>query len=70
MKKQKKTFQKNQTNEKGGLTDSNRSNNHQSKPNMEEPQKRKIHGTKIILPKQLKLNLKPLDPTDYNSIPT
>jgi hypothetical protein len=37
---------------------------------MEEPQKRKIHGTKIILPKQLKLNLKPLGPIDYNSIPT
>jgi hypothetical protein len=36
---------------------------------MEEPQKRKIHGTKIILPKQLKLNLKPLGPTDYVSIP-
>jgi hypothetical protein len=30
----------------------------------------KIHGTKIILPKQLKLNLKPLCPTDYLSIPT
>jgi hypothetical protein len=36
---------------------------------MEEPQKRKIHGTEIILPKQLKLNLKPLSPTDYVSIP-
>jgi hypothetical protein len=34
--------------------------------NLEEPQKR----TEIILPKQLKLNLKPLDPADYLSIPT
>ncbi len=34
---------------------------------MEEAQKRKVHGTKIILPK---LNLNPLGPTGYNSIPT
>jgi hypothetical protein len=50
---------------KGGLTDSNRNNNHQSKRNMEEPKKGQIHGTKIILPKQL-LNLNPSGPTDYN----
>jgi hypothetical protein len=31
---------------------------------MEEPKKRKIHGTEIILPKQL-LNLNPSGPTDY-----
>jgi hypothetical protein len=36
---------------------------------MEELRKRKIHGTEIILPKQLKLNLKPLGPIDYLSIP-
>jgi hypothetical protein len=35
---------------------------------MEEPQKRKIHITEVILPKQLKLNLKPLGSTDYLSI--
>jgi hypothetical protein len=32
---------------------------------MEEPKKRKIHGTEIILPKQLQ-NLNPSCPTDYN----
>ena len=69
-KNQKKTSQTNKMNEQGGLTDSDCNNNHQSKPNMKEPQKRKMHSTKIILPKQLKLNLKPLGPTDYNSIPT
>ena len=37
-------------NQKGGLTDSNRNNNHQSKRNMAEPKKRKIHGTEIMLP--------------------
>jgi hypothetical protein len=45
-------------------------NNHNSEPKMEEAQKRKVHCTKIILPKKLKLNLNPLGPTDYNSIPT
>jgi len=50
---------------KGGLANSNRNNNHQSKWNMEEPKKRKIHGTEIMLPKQL-LNLNPSGPTDYN----
>ena len=56
------TFKKHGENKK---TDSNRNNNHQSKQKLEEPQKRKIHGTKIILPKQL-LNLNPSGPTDYN----
>jgi len=35
---------------------------------MEEPKKKKIHGAKIILPKQL-LNPNPSGPTDYNLIP-
>ncbi len=52
-------------NEEGGLTNSNCNYNHQSKQKMEETQKSKIQGTKIILPKQLKLNLKPSGPTDY-----
>ncbi len=56
------TFKKHGENKK---TDSNRNNNHQSKQKMEEPQKRKIHGTKIIRSKQL-LNLNPSGPTDYN----
>ena len=43
------TFKKHGVNKK---TDSNLNNNHQSKQNMEDPQKRKIHGTKIILQKQ------------------
>jgi hypothetical protein len=43
------TFKKHGVNKK---TDSNHNNNHQSKQNMEDPQKRKIHGTKIILQKQ------------------
>jgi hypothetical protein len=37
---------------------------------MEEAQRRKVYGTKIILPTLFKLNLNPLGPTEYNSIPT
>jgi hypothetical protein len=70
MKKLKEIFPKTLTNEKGGHTNSDRNNKHISKQKMEEPQKRKIHGTKIILPKQLKFKLKQLGPTDYLSIPT
>jgi hypothetical protein len=40
-------------NENGGGATSYRNNNHKSKQKIEEAQKRKEHGTKIILPKQL-----------------
>jgi hypothetical protein len=63
-KNRKKTRQKYWTNEKGIIATSYCNNDHKSKQRMEEAQRRKVYGTKIILPTLFKQNLNPLGPTD------
>jgi hypothetical protein len=53
----KKTAYKYSTIETGGITKRDLRNNHQSKQSLEEPKQRKVHGTKILLPKQLSTKL-------------